>query len=42
MRFVSEGENWKIFDDTMVGRGGEQVSEILSATYRAAVAERNV
>ena len=42
LRFASEAENWKIFDDMMVGRAGEEVSEILRATYRAALAERNV
>lgn len=41
MRFANEGGNWTIYDDTMVGRAGEMPSDVLSATYRAAVAERN-
>ena len=41
MRFVKEGEDWTIYDDTLVGRPGEGASDVLSATYRAAVAERS-
>lgn len=41
LRFVSEKENWSVFNDTMIGRPGEQSSDILSATYRSAVAEKS-
>lgn len=40
MRFVAESEDWTIYDHTMIGRPGEKPSDILSAAYRSAVAER--
>lgn len=41
MRFVSEGEDWTIYDELMVGRAGEMPSDVLRSTYRSAVAERS-
>ena len=41
MRFANEGGDWTIYDDTIVGRAGEMPSDVLSSTYRSAVAERN-
>jgi hypothetical protein len=40
LRFANEGEDWTIYDDTMVGRPGEMPSDVLRSTYRTAVAER--
>lgn len=42
LRFVAEGEDWTLYDDTMVGRSGEKISDILSSTYRSAMARRNI
>jgi hypothetical protein len=41
MRFVNEGEDWAVYDDTLMGRQGEMPSDVLRATYRSAVAERS-
>jgi hypothetical protein len=40
LRFVTEDEDWTLYDDPMIGRPDERISDALRSTYRAAIARR--
>lgn len=40
-RFVAEGGDWSIYDDTMIGRAGERTGDILRTAYLSAMARRS-